>query len=120
MVRHKPRKIESLRALWEVSRQIPTSQDARAYWDAIDRLLLKMSGAQPQEWTAAVALTKMRLARQAAEQIAFWEREKERIRRLTREAATQSLIKALKIDGKIAVISKNLVELEESTETFES
>jgi HindIII restriction endonuclease len=119
MLRHKPKGVAALQSLWEVSRAIKASQDARTYWAAVDQLVCRITASRPNDWVAAVEQTKIRLARQAAEQIAFWESEKQRIERLTLKAATQALIKALKIDGKIAVIRKNLIELEESTETFE-
>lgn len=120
LVRHKPKKVSSLRTLWGVAQTIPKSQDARAYWQALDKVVLEISDAHHKEWSKAVEETKVVLAKQAAEQIEFWEGEKARVRKLTREEATKELIVALKIDSKIAVISKNLRELEESTEKIES
>ena len=119
MLRNKPHRAASIRALWEVSKQIPKSQDASAYWNAVEKLMLEITATRAKDWKTAVEDTKAILARQAAEQIDFWQKERERIQNLTHKEATKALIRALKIDSKIEVISKNLVELEESTETFE-
>lgn len=118
MIRNKPRSLESLQALWEVSKKIGKSQDARAYWREIDALVLKITGCDSKSWMRAVAETKNVLAKQAAEQISFWNSERKRVQKLSHAEATDELIKALKIDSKIEVITKNFVEMEESTKTF--
>ena len=82
--------------------------------------MLDIAGRSAAEWNDAVEAVSGRLPKQAGEQIAFWEREKARIGQLSHEAAKAALVKALKIDSKIAVIRNNFKELEEEiTETFE-
>jgi hypothetical protein len=71
------------------------------------------------DWNSAVQAAADRLPSQAAEHIGFWEQEKIRIKSLPHETVTTALIKALKIDSKIALIKKNFREAKKATETHE-
>jgi len=72
------------------------------------------------DWKRAVQSAADRLPTQAAEHIGFWEQEKTRIKALPHETVTTALIKALKIDSKIALIKKNFREAKKVTETYET
>ncbi len=119
LVRHKPTP-SSIRPLWEVAKTIPATKNARAYWKAVEAVVLRLTRTSAADWNRAVEEQSARLPKQAAEQIAFWEQEKARISGLPHDVAKRELIQALKIDNKIAVIRKNFQELVETKETFES
>jgi hypothetical protein len=110
---------DKIKRLWEVGTTLSASKDAMAYWDTVQKVVLRLSGAPGKHWRKAVEDEKGRLPRLAQEQIAFLEREKGRIKKMTREEAVEALIAALKIDSKISVIQRNTRELQESTESFE-
>jgi len=119
LIRSKPNP-ENLKSLWEVAKSVPATKDARAYWKAVEMTVLDIAGKSAADWNKAVDGVSARLPKQAGEQIAFWETEKTRIGQLSHAAAKAALLKALKIDSKIAVIRKNFKEMEEEvTETFE-
>lgn len=120
LIRHGATNDERLRSLWEVPGSCAVSKDADSYWKAIQEKVCEITGTRKKEWDEAVQKAADRLPKQGAEQIAFWESEKKRIKQLSHEATTAALIEALKIDGKIAVIRKNFKEAQEATETFET
>jgi len=72
----------------------------------MDAVMLAISGQDAKQWKAALSAAMARLPEQAAEQIRYWEGEKERVRRLSHSAAITRLIEALKIDAKIDVIRR--------------
>ena len=73
LIRSKPAP-QTLRPLWEVSKTIPATKDARAYWKAVETTTLEISGKSAAEWNEAVEGVSGRLPKQAGEQIAFWEK----------------------------------------------
>ena len=62
-----------MREVWEVGRQLRESDDGDAYWRAITRVMLAVTGQSGSRWQEAQAASlAVRLA-QAGEQIAFLE-----------------------------------------------
>jgi hypothetical protein len=108
---------DRLRPLWEVPRSITPTKDARAYWSAVRTVVTELAGASLAEWQAAVRTAIDCLPDQATEQIAYWEAERSRIAGLKPEVLRRELIKALKIDSKIAVIRAWRTRLGELTGT---
>lgn len=97
-----------LRELWKCSTQCTVSKSADAYWRVVDEILLRVSGMHHNAWAAILREQEARLAEQARLEIAFWNAEKERIRSLDHDTATDELIKALKINSKIDMIGKSM------------
>jgi hypothetical protein len=95
-----------LARLWQVGRTLTESPDAVGYWASIRTIILELTGRTNEEWEQACADTRTRLREQADEQILFWETEKVRIATLDQRTAVNELVKALKLDSKIAVIRR--------------
>jgi len=106
LIRHASTSARELKKLWAQPAKIGVTKDASAYWSAMDAVMLAISGQDAKQWKAALSAAMARLPEQAAEQIRYWEGEKERVRRLSHSAAITRLIEALKIDAKIDVIRR--------------
>jgi hypothetical protein len=106
LIRNKNYTPDDLARLWQVGQTLTETQSAVGYWAAVRTVVLELTGRTNEEWEQAVADTRARLREQADEQVRFWASEKERIIKLDRQTAVGELIKALKIDSKIAVIRK--------------
>jgi len=119
LIRHKPTDLHRLKPLWEAAGSLEPSKSATAYWTKVDATVCEITGMTMADWNSAVQAAADRLPSQAAEHIGFWEQEKIRIKSLPHETVTTALIKALKIDSKIALIKKNFREAKKATETHE-
>jgi hypothetical protein len=106
LLRHRPQDIATLRELWTVSTTLPETQNATAYWLAVNTCLSRITQTTTEEWDGAVTEMKTRLPELAEEQIRYWQAEKTRIAQLSREQAVIALIDALKIDSKIETIRR--------------
>jgi type II restriction enzyme len=109
LIRHKPAAGISLQPLWELGTGMTASSSAAAYWNAVTKAILQITGVPKEAWEAAVRDTYARLPRQADQEIRHWEEEKARIAKLNHDQAVMELIEALKIDSKIATIRRNSV-----------
>jgi uncharacterized protein (DUF934 family) len=89
-----------------VSTSVNESKGAVAYWAAVNKVILALTGKTNDDWKQAVEETKVRLAEQAIEQIRFWQEKMEQYAAVDHETAVKLLVKALKIDSKIAEIKK--------------
>jgi len=107
LIRHKPESTSGLARLWSLAGDLRESSNATAYWSAVEKVMLDITGIGAGAWSEAVKATYSLLPKQAEEQIRFWEEEKKRIARLTQDEAIEQLVKALKIDSKIQTIRKN-------------
>lgn len=99
---------KSLKELWRIGEQIRQSegisQNSQSYWSEILRVVLEMTGKQPSDWEEIRYVRRKRLHQQGLEQIGYWEQVKKDIQRLDQKRAVRKLIKAMKIDAKIAVV----------------
>lgn len=105
LVRFTKDKRISLKSLWTATKGLKQSKSAAEYWAPIDKAIFKITAKTLTEWEKTQKDEYLRLAQQAKEQIAFWEKEKDRIKKLPHEVAVRELIEALKIDAKIKVIA---------------
>lgn len=97
---------ERLKELWESSKAIQETGNARIYWENIKKVMLNITGKVEDDWQIARDQTIERLKEQATVEIKFWEERKEYLKSLDPPTAIQELIKALKIDSKITVIRR--------------
>jgi hypothetical protein len=106
LIRNKNYAPDELARLWQVGQTLTENQSAVGYWAAVRTVVLELTGRTNEEWEQAVAETRARLREQADEQVRFWASEKVRIATLDQQTAVRELVRALKIDSKIAVIRK--------------
>jgi hypothetical protein len=95
-----------LKQLWELSGTLKSGKDAAVYWNSMAEMVVRLAGKSLTEWESAAQNSLTNMVIQAEEQIAFWQMEKNKIKQLSHEEATDLLIEALKIDSKIDVIAK--------------
>jgi hypothetical protein len=108
---HQPKKLPSLKRLWEIGKNTAKSTNAKGYWDAVATTLCDITATSKAEWARAIDAERKRLPALASDQIAYWDKEKGRIRKLSHDVAVTELIAALKIDSKIATIRKKSTTL---------
>ena len=106
MIRSNKVNAENVGELWKLGTTLIPSRNAVGYWTGIRDVMLKITGKPNAEWEKAVQDTFTRLREQAAEQIRFLEEQKKTFESLDKETAVKLLIKALKINSKIAVIRR--------------
>lgn len=106
LIRNRQFDCEQLEALWNVSTTVDESKGAVAYWEAVERAMLQLTGKTKADWKQAVKETQDRLVEQAREQITFWEEKKKQYAAVDHDTAVKLLVKALKIDSKIMEIKK--------------
>lgn len=106
LIRNKQFDCKDLETLWKVSTTVDESKGAVAYWAAVKEVILALTGKATDDWELAVEETKVRLAEQAIEQIRFWQEKMEQYAAVDHDTAVKLLIRALKIDSKIAEIKK--------------
>ena len=106
LVRHGIENPGLLKPLWELTTALGEDESADPYWQAVEKTVLKLTNKQNADWKQSVRDTYARLSLKAKEQLSFWEGEKQRLKTLTHDLAIEELIKALKIDNKIAVIRR--------------
>ena len=99
-------KLLDLEPLWKVHEYLEPTLDARAYWNAIDNTMCNCCGVTLTDWEKAREEGLKMLPKQARDEVAFWENEKQKIKQLNQKEAVEQLIKALKIDAKISVIKR--------------
>jgi len=80
--------------------------NAADYWAAIHETVLEITGLTNEDWEKALEANLARLKEQANSEAAFWEERKKSYAGIDHETAIKLLIKALKIDSKIATIKK--------------
>lgn len=96
--------LPSLEVLWSSSKSIEQTGRANDYWSHINKLMFSYTGKSEADWNNAIVESKDRLKEQASAEISFWKERKDKIAHLEQKEAVHQLIKALKIDSKIAVI----------------
>jgi len=99
--------------LWKVSSTLASGKEAVPYWSAISRQVALAAGKSIEEWDKYLLDSKKLLHEQAKVQLAFWESEKNRIRRMDHDQAVEELISALRIDSNISMITRTIADLEE-------
>jgi hypothetical protein len=101
---------QALAELWMLGDRIKQSegisQNAHNYWVAILRVVLKITSKESSDWEDIRNIMRERLRQQAEEQISYWEKVKIDVARLDQKTAVKRLIKAMKIDSKIAVVRR--------------
>lgn len=97
----------ALAELWRVGDQIKQvegiSQNAHSYWSTILEIVLTITGKESSDWEEIRDIGRERLRQQGEEQIGYWEQVKKDIEILDRKTAVKKLIKAMKINEKIAM-----------------
>lgn len=106
-------KTDEFDKIWKVSSTLASGKEAVPYWSAVSRQVAAGAGKSIEEWEKYLLESKGLLYKQAKEQLAFWESEKERIRRMEHDEAVEALIAALRIDSNISMITRTIAELEE-------
>lgn len=100
----------ALAELWRVGDQIKQSegisQNAHSYWSTILDTVLTITGKESFDWEEIRNIGRERLRQQGEEQIGYWEQMKKDIEMLDQKTAVKRLIKAMKIDAKIAVVRR--------------
>src|SRR5439155_20538517 len=76
--------------IWKVSGGLALSQKALPYWSAISHQVALAAGRSIEEWDKYLLNSKKLLHEQAKVQLAFWESEKERIRRMDHDEAVEA------------------------------
>lgn len=110
---------ESLASLWSISSGMETGKDAVPYWNAVSHEVARITGKSIEEWDKYLNDSKRFTLEQAQDQRGFWEVEKERIGKLSHDEAVTALIKALRIDSNISLISRTIADLEEITSAID-
>jgi len=95
-----------LRPLWEVPTTLEPDKSAVSYWAAIDEAVVTIADVSADDWEDEKRRRFALLPDQAEEQIRFWEAKKREMMQLPHDEAVRRLIKAMKIDDKIARIGK--------------
>lgn len=99
--------------IWQISSTLPPGKEAVPYWNAMSRQVAAAAGKSIEEWDKYLLRSKKLLHEQATEQLAFWESEKQRIRRMDHDEAVEALISARRIDSNISMITQTIADLEE-------
>jgi len=99
--------------LWTVSSTLASGKEAVPYWNAISHQVALAAGKSIEQWDKYLLESKKLLHEQAKVQLAFWESEKKRIRRMDHDQAVEELISALRIDSNISMITRTIADLEE-------
>lgn len=94
------------RELWETPRGLEVTDEAVPYWAAIDAATLRITAHTDEELRAYKNSELARIRAIGDEGIAHWENVKQTYANLSREEAIAKLIRAEKIDSKIAVIRR--------------
>jgi hypothetical protein len=100
----------ALAELWRVGEKIKqgegVSQNAHSYWSTILETVLTITGKEFSDWEEIRNIGRERLRQQGEEQIGYWEQVKKDIEMLDQKTAVKKLIKAMKIDAKIAMVRR--------------
>jgi type II restriction enzyme len=106
LIRNLPESKAVLEKLWKIGRSVKEANNANEYWGAVDGLLTSFKKDAKTGWMKAKKDALERLPVQAKEQVAFLERQKKEISKLSHAAAVTRLIEALRIDARIQAIRK--------------
>jgi type II restriction enzyme len=106
LIRNKNFSAEDLERLWGISATLPEGKGAITYWETIRDAVLDLTRKTKDDWQDVVRETRERLAEQAVQQISFWEEKTKQYASVDHDTAVKLLVKALKIDSKIAEIKK--------------
>ncbi len=96
----------SIRSLWECPKSLKASKGALDYWAAVDTEMFRLFGCDAAGFEERKKTAARCLQHEATQQIEFWNQEKKRITCLAHDVAVKELIKALKIEAKIATIRR--------------
>lgn len=94
------------RTLWETPKGLEVTDEAVPYWAAIDAAITAITGCAERELREYKNSELARIREIGEEGIAHWENVKRAYANLSREEAIEKLIRAEKIDSKIAVIRR--------------
>ena len=104
---------DKLRPLWSISAGLNSGKNAIPYWNTISHAVCNITGNSIKEWDDYLNTNKRNILEQAQEQRAFWEAEKQRIAKMSHAEAVSALIRAMRIDSNISLISRTISDLEE-------
>jgi type II restriction enzyme len=90
LIRNKTKGRGSLRKLWELGKSLTASKSSSAYWNVVNKTVCEITGTTKEQWEEAVQTLRASLPAQAKEQVLFWEREKQRISKLSHEEAVRN------------------------------
>lgn len=100
---------DSLEAVWKASPAIEAAvgkePNATQYWAELDRTFCEALGKDIKEWAGARRRYFEGMVATADKQIRFFEAERQQIEALPREELVRVALEAMKIEGKIAVIT---------------
>jgi len=97
---------QSLIALWQAPSKLSPSQEALLYWEHIDQAILTITQKAGEVLRVYKQLEIEAMRHIGSEGIQYWQTVKQSYQQLTRDEAIQQLIKAEKVDEKIAFIEK--------------
>ncbi|MBB3175537.1 type II restriction enzyme [Endobacter medicaginis] len=115
LIRSRPADPNALASLWSISTGLTSGKDAIPYWNAVSKEVCRIADKTVEEWDKYLEASKRFTLEQAQEQKTFWEAEKVRISKFDHHEAVAALIKALRIDNNISLISRTISDLEEIT-----
>lgn len=104
LVWHSQTKKHDLEAIWQISQAMTPSKKAKTYWDEADAAVVVAVGEtydslEKLKKTEATILEEMK-----KEELKYWEKETEKIYKLSHEQAVRQLRESMKIDEKIRQI----------------
>jgi hypothetical protein len=107
MLEHKPDPAAPLSALWSASELVEehAAVDATVYWAEIDQIFCAALGVEVSLWADRRREYFHTLVEVADKEIAYYESEKLRIRKLPRKELEDLAIAAMKLDGRIGAIA---------------
>jgi type II restriction enzyme len=119
LIRSRPADPNALASLWSISTGLTSGKDAIPYWNAVSKEVCRIADKTLEEWDRYLEASKRFTLEQAQEQKTFWEAEKVRISKFDHDEAVAALIKALRIDNNISLISRTISDLEEITSAID-
>lgn len=108
LVAHPPEAGADFTNIWEATWDLPLDKSADPYWNTLDAAVVDVSEGNQRDWEAVREQSAEALPEVLERQVAYWEGQKERVRRLPHEEAVEQLIKEKKIDKRIRRIKGNL------------
>ena len=106
-------------SLWSIATGLESGKDAIPYWNAVSKEVCRIVGRSIEEWDKYLELSKRFTLEQAQEQKMFWDSEKIRISKFDHDEAVTALIKALRIDNNISLITRTISDLDEITNALD-
>lgn len=99
-------------SLWQAPHALPRSEDAKLYWQKINAIILHITGKAETDLQAAFWEDRRRAIFVGEESMDYWHSIVAHHQSLSREEAIQRLIKAEKIEQKIASIQKTITTIQ--------